>query len=198
MDIALSRGTETPLYRQLQSALSRRIKSGDLKHGSRLLSVRAMAKDLGVSLDHRGTGVRRACRRRAGPRLSRHAGRSSEAPPRPRPRITIARDGGWAAELGETEWQTALPTYLSAPRTASMQSLLRPARRSGIISLTERLTRSQPVPRSCAGASLAQSDGRGRSEEPPIRHAAGRPAPKSVDRDALQRGWHPLSCRTTS
>jgi len=135
MDIDLSRGTETPLYRQLQSALSRRIKSGDLKHGSRLPSVRAMAKDLGVSL----ITVVQAYDALAADGLvhaSVGTGTFVGSPTVTPSSDTIARDGGWAEELGETEWQTALPTYLRAPRTASMQSLLRPARRSGIISLT--------------------------------------------------------------
>lgn len=136
MEIDLSRGTEIPLYRQLQAALSRRIKGGELTHGTRLPSVRAMAKDLGVSL----ITVVQAYDALAADGLvhaSVGTGTFVRGPSAmPSPDAFSNGEGDRVVEVGETEWQTALPTYLGAPRTASMQSLLRPARRSGVISLT--------------------------------------------------------------
>ena len=136
MDLTLDRGLETPLYRQLQSALAGRILAGDLEPGSRLPSVRSLAMTLGVSpitvvqaynalsaegLIHaavgRGTFVKAAALE-PGPLgdLSQPAGAPS------------------ARQRGD-EWQSSMPVYLRAPRISAMQALLRPGRQPGTISL---------------------------------------------------------------
>ena len=139
MEIDLSRGTETPLDRQLQAALSHRIKGGELTHGTRLPSVRVMARDLGISLItvvqaydalaadglvSRVRGHRNICRRARPP------------PYRPQRRRSRMEQAAASWKWERPNGRPPLPTYLGAPRTAAMQSLLRPARRSGVISLT--------------------------------------------------------------
>ena len=135
MELSLNRTSETPLYRQLHDAITQRIRNGEMQEGRQLPSVRALATALSVSpitvvqaynalaadgLVHatvgRGTFVGSSIRD-----LVHHAERRADVPLEP-----AERDG---------EWQSALSVYLRAPRIAAMQTLLRPGRRPGVISL---------------------------------------------------------------
>jgi DNA-binding transcriptional MocR family regulator len=135
MNLSLRRTSETPLYRQLYTTMARQIRNGDLKPGARIPSVRSLARTLSVSpitvvqaynlltaegIIHatmgRGTFV-------AAP--SPDSGHEEER------RIDLP--AGAAGRDGE--WQSALAVYLHAPRFTAMQTLLRPGRRRGVISL---------------------------------------------------------------
>jgi len=136
VDIPLERESDTPLYRQLHRAIAGRIQAGDLARGLQLPSVRTLAKHLDISpitvvqaynaltadgLIHatvgRGTFVGAAAQDPAV---------QSDARP-PEPPATDGQDDG--------EWQSSMPVFLRAPRTNMMQTLLRPGRRPGVISL---------------------------------------------------------------
>jgi 2-aminoadipate transaminase len=124
----LKRNTDTPLYRQVHAAFTKRIQAGELAPGSRLPSVRGLARRLGVSLITviqaydalaadglvhasvgRGTFVGSPTSREEGSETS-----DAQAAPS-------------AAGPGEAEWQGSLPVYLRAPRIATMQSMLQRA-----------------------------------------------------------------------
>lgn len=50
MTILLSQSSDTPIYEQIESQIKAQILSGDLKAGDMLPSLRALAKDLRVSV----------------------------------------------------------------------------------------------------------------------------------------------------
>lgn len=50
MTILLSQSSDTPIYEQIESQIKSQILSGDLKAGDMLPSLRALAKDLRVSV----------------------------------------------------------------------------------------------------------------------------------------------------
>ena len=139
MDLpTVDRTSELPLYRQLHTALSDQIRLGKRPPGSRLPSVRGLARTLSVSpitvvqaydalmadgLVHsrigRGTFV-------GGPTLGQATdGSVSEPDDQPLP------PSGRTAE--DTHPQVAV--HLRAPRISAMQGLLKPGRRPGMISL---------------------------------------------------------------
>ena len=135
MRIDLKRDADSPLYRQIHASISRSIRSGGLPKGTRLPSVRAMSKELGVSLITivqaydaltadglihatvgRGTFVGSPSIVHLGSDLSEETARTPESP-------------------GEGEWQTSLPVYLRSPRISEMESRLKSARRPDVIYL---------------------------------------------------------------
>ncbi len=124
----LKRDTHTPLYRQVHAAFAKRIQAGELPPGSRLPSVRGLARRLGVSL----ITVLQAYDALAAEGLA-HAsvGRGtfvgSPTSPEDESGTGDAQTAPAAAGLGDAEWQGALPVYLRAPRIATMQSMLRRA-----------------------------------------------------------------------
>lgn len=139
MDVpTIDRTSEIPLYRQLHEAIAHQISSAKILTGAKLLSVRELARALSVSpitvvqaydalaadgLVHtrlgRGTFV-------GGPSFGlprdRNAPETDDAPPTP---------SGQSVQ----EAHPPVPVHLRAPRISAMQNLLRPARRTGVISL---------------------------------------------------------------
>ncbi len=135
MMIDLQRDSDTPLYRQLHSGLSRRIRSGDLKPGSRLPSVRSLAHRLGVSLI---TVIQAYDALAAEGLIYAAVGRGTfVGTPAAIPSAEEARNGEAPPQssVGDTEWQASLPVYLRAPRISAMQAMLRPALRPDMILL---------------------------------------------------------------
>ncbi len=134
MDIQLRRGTEIPLYRQIHAAIAARIRSGELRSGERLPSVRSLARRLGISLI---TVVQAYDALAAEGLVQAFVGRGTFAggPAISAPADARTGDGHPPAASDESEWQTSLPVYLRAPRIAAMQSMLRPARRAEFVSL---------------------------------------------------------------
>jgi DNA-binding transcriptional MocR family regulator len=133
-EIRLERGSDEALYRQLQSVLAGRIRAGELEPGTRLPSVRALAKTLSVS----PITVVQAYNALAGEGLVRPSlGRGTFVATRP----DGGRTGGddvqdRASPAGGSEQAgLASQVHLRAPRISAMQTLLRPGRRPGVISL---------------------------------------------------------------
>jgi 2-aminoadipate transaminase len=130
--IELVRESDTPLYRQLHAGIASMIRSGRIVHGERLPSVRELARALDVSL----ITVVQAYQVLAADGLVQatvgrgtFAGGPQLSPPGPAvSRETIAASEG-------TEWQSSVPVHLRAPRAAAMETLLRPAVRSAVISM---------------------------------------------------------------
>ncbi len=139
MDLpTVDRTSELPLYRQLHLALTDQIRSAKRPAGSKLPSVRELARTLSVSpitvvqaydalmadgLAHsrigRGTFV-------GGPTLDQ--GRDSNASePQDAPRTPSGRS--------TEEAYPQVAVHLRAPRISAMQGLLKPGRRPGMISL---------------------------------------------------------------
>ncbi|HLW61236.1 MAG TPA: PLP-dependent aminotransferase family protein [bacterium] len=136
MDISLNRGSDTPLYRQLHGALADRIGTGDLAPGFRLPSVRGLAKVLGVSPI---TVVQAYNALAADGLIHASAGRGTFVRVAPAEAVFQSEgrhhESSALAAQRDDEWQSSMPVYLRAPRIAAMQSLLRPGRRPGMISL---------------------------------------------------------------
>jgi len=139
MDVpVIDRTSETPLYRQLHQAIAHKIRSAQIPAGSRLPSVRGLARTLSVSpitvvqaYDALiGDGLVHTCVGRGtfvggptfGPTRDRTATDPDDAPQTPNSR-----------SIEEVHPQVAV--HLRAPRISAMQGLLRPARRTGVISL---------------------------------------------------------------
>ena len=138
MDVpVIDRNSETPLYRQLHDAMAREIRSGASLPGSRLPSVRGLARALSVSpitvvqaydaltadgLVHarvgRGTFV-------VGPTFGLAKDRA--------PEVDDVPHGSNGHTIDGVHPQVAV--HLRAPRISAMQGLLRPARSAGVISL---------------------------------------------------------------
>ncbi len=134
MDIQLRRDDDTPLYRQLHSTIAARIRSGDIATGTRLPSVRSLARHLGVSL----ITVAQAYDALAAEGLVHAAvGRGTfvGGPGGAAPADAHAADGQGHSASTESEWQASIPIYLRAPRIAAMHAMLRPCRRPELISL---------------------------------------------------------------
>ncbi|TMI90224.1 MAG: PLP-dependent aminotransferase family protein [Bacillati bacterium ANGP1] len=136
MQIALDRSSEIPLYRQLHAGIAGRIRAGDLTPGAQLPSVRNLAKTLRVS---QITVVQAYNALAAEGLIGASAGRGTfvraiadEGGPDPALRRTNDSPGG---SESRDDWQSSMPVYLRAPRIGAMQSLLRPGRRPGTISL---------------------------------------------------------------
>ena len=139
MDLpVLDRTSELPIYRQLHQALADRIRSAEITEGSKLPSVRELARTLAVSaitvvqaydaliadgLAHasvgRGTFVGGPMSGLGQDSLQTDLG---DAPPTPT---------GRSAETGQPQ----VVVHLRAPRISAMQALLKPARKAGVISL---------------------------------------------------------------
>lgn len=131
--VDLKRESTTPLYRQVHASLAHRIRAGELRPGSRLPSVRGLARRLGVSL----ITIVQAYDALASEGLV-HAtvGRGTfVGGESPSPNSGDGWPEGAQAGANESEWQTALPVYLRAPRITAMQDLLRPALRGDVVSL---------------------------------------------------------------
>jgi DNA-binding transcriptional MocR family regulator len=135
MDLSLDRQSEVPLYRQLQRTLAQRIRAGEIAPGSQLPSVRGLAKDIGVS----PITVVQAYNALAVEGLIHAAvGRGTfagVATPEASPQTDPNHADGSNTGDRDGEWQSSLPIYLRAPRITAMQTLLRPGRRPGMISL---------------------------------------------------------------
>ncbi len=134
MEIQLKRGDDIPLYKQLHAELARRIREGSLEPGSRLPSVRALARQLGISLI---TVVQAFDALAADGLVHATIGRGTFVGG---PSVQGPSDGKPAEARypppGEFEWQASLPVHLHAPRIAAAQTLLRrPALRTDVISL---------------------------------------------------------------
>jgi len=135
VEIGLKRDDDTPLYRQLRAELTRHISSGDLKPGSRLPSIRSLARRLGVSLI---TVVQAYDALAADGLVHAEVGRGTFAGGPAVPAIPHAKsaDARYPSLSSEFEWQSSLPAHLRAPRIATAQSLLRrPSLRSDVLSL---------------------------------------------------------------
>jgi 2-aminoadipate transaminase len=135
MEIALHRDLGTPLYRQIQCEVTEKIKSGQLGPGTKLPSVRDLAKRLDVSLI---TVVQAYDALAVDGLVQPIVGRGTFVVDREAAaHTTHANQNGHASnvEADGAEWQTSLPIYLRAPRVSAMQSMLRPARRRELISL---------------------------------------------------------------
>ncbi len=137
MDVHLDRAADTPLYRQLQIALTGRIRSGEIGAGSRLPSVRALARSLAVSPI---TVVQAYNALAADGLIHASVGRGTFAGAADSEAVLLRHDlshpdaqAPGAPEDGE--WYATLPIHLRAPRISAMQALLRPGRRPGVISL---------------------------------------------------------------
>lgn len=140
---ALDRASETPLYRQLHQAIRDQITSARIPAGTKLLSVRELARQLAVSpitvvqaydalaADGlvrarlgRGTFARGATAGRAtSDQLNGHDAAEAEE--------AASTVGVQGAQKGYPQ----ISVHLRAPRISAMQNLLRPARRAGVISL---------------------------------------------------------------
>lgn len=129
MNVLLDRTRDIPLYRQLQTALSGQIRSGAIAKGSRLPSVRGLAKNLAVSPI---TVVQAYNALAAEGLVHASVGRGTFAGFPDEPSHPEAPD---QIAPGNGEWHAALPVHLRAPRISAMQALLRPGRRPGVISL---------------------------------------------------------------
>ena len=130
-EILLTRDSETPLYRQLHAAVALLIKDGRIAQGERLPSVRQLARELHVSLI---TVVQAYQVLAADGLVQAIVGRGTfSGGPHPSQYPVVSRETAHALE--GTEWQSSLPVHLRAPRVTAMESLLRPAVRSNVISL---------------------------------------------------------------
>lgn len=135
MEINLKREDDIPLYRQLHTGIARRIREGTLRVGSRLPSVRSLARQLGVSLI---TVVQAYDALAADGLIHASIGRGTFVGGPAVPGTSDARpaDAHHSSPAIEFEWQSSLPIHLHAPRIAAAQVLLkRPAMRSDVISL---------------------------------------------------------------
>ena len=127
----LDRTSETPLYRQLHQEIARQIKSGEIDAGTRLPSVRGLARNLSVSPI---TVVQAYNALTADGLIHATVGRGTFAggyPPEP----TQSRDFVQTASEERQDFHPTTPVHLRAPRITAMQALLRPGRRPGVISL---------------------------------------------------------------
>jgi DNA-binding transcriptional MocR family regulator len=127
------------LYRQLHREVAKRIRAGEIDTGTRLPSVRGLAKTLSIS----PITVVQAYNALAADGLihatvgrGTFAGGFTPEPPTARDAIhtaemTIPR----APQEEKEDFHSATPVHLRAPRISAMQALLRPARRPGVISL---------------------------------------------------------------
>lgn len=138
MDVTLTRTSDTPLYRQLHHEIAARIRSGQIATGTRLPSVRGLARSLSVS----PITVVQAYNALAAEGLAHaSAGRGTFAgghTPEPAPirEPNSPSDTSIAGPADGTEdLPSETPVYLRSPRIAAMQALLRPGRRPGVISL---------------------------------------------------------------
>jgi len=130
--IQLTRNSDTPLYRQLHAGIASLIRSGRIAQGDRLPSVRELARQLDVSL----ITVVQAYQVLAADGLVQAAvGRGTFAgSPQAAPSQSLVSRETIVA-TNDTEWQSSLPVHLRAPRLTAMETLLRPAVRSAVISL---------------------------------------------------------------
>ena len=127
----LDRTSETPLYRQLHQAIARQIRGGEVDAGTRLPSVRGLAKTLSVSPI---TVVLAYNALTADGLIHATVGRGTFAGGHA-PEVTTARDIVQAVPDESEDFHPATPVHLRAPRITAMQALLRPGRRPGVISL---------------------------------------------------------------
>lgn len=127
----LDRDSETPLYRQLHQAIARQIRGGEIDAGTRLPSVRGLAKTLSVSPI---TVVLAYNALTADGLIHATVGRGTFAGGHA-PEVTTARDIVQAVPDEREDFHPATPVHLRAPRITAMQALLRPGRRPGVISL---------------------------------------------------------------
>jgi 2-aminoadipate transaminase len=130
MLINLDRTTDIPLYRQLRAAVAERIRAGELAAGTRLPSIRGLARSLGVSLV---TVIQAYDALAAEGLVHAAAGRGTFVGSLPI--HGAAQPGSGPRPEEDTEWQASLPVYLRAPRIATMQALLRRAFRPNMILL---------------------------------------------------------------
>jgi len=131
--VKLTRESDTPLYRQLHAGMSALIRSGRIQHGERLPSVRALAKELDVSLI---TVVQAYQVLAADGLVQATVGRGTFAGgPQVGPAASVVSRETLRA-LDGTEWQSSVPVHLRAPRATAMETFLRPALKSGVISIT--------------------------------------------------------------
>lgn len=138
-DLDLDRGAETPLYRQLQRGIARKIKTGEIAAGARLPSVRRLARSLSVSPI---TIVQAYNALTADGLIHATVGRGTFVGSYPHEPIP-ARDPIPPEEMNtqgpppedNEDFRSATPVHLRAPRIRAMQTLLRPGRRPGVISL---------------------------------------------------------------
>jgi DNA-binding transcriptional MocR family regulator len=130
--IQLTRGSDSPLYRQLQAGIAAMIRSGRIAHGERLPSVRTLARELHVSLI---TVVQAYQVLAADGLVQATVGRGTFAggPQLSAPIAAVSRETLPAAD--GTEWQSSVPIHLRALRAAAMETLLRSAGRSAVISI---------------------------------------------------------------
>src|SRR5438132_3699205 len=132
MGVSLDRNSETPLYRQLLAELSSGIRSGEIASGSRLPSVRSLARTLGVSpitvvQAYNGLAADGLVHATVGRGTFAGASGPETARPQSDDRANTAPEDG--------EWHTTLPVHLRAPRISAMHAPLSPGRRPGVISL---------------------------------------------------------------
>ena len=130
--IGLNRESDTPLYRQLHASIASMIRSGQVKHGERLPSVRHLARELEVSLI---TVVQAYQVLAADGLVQATVGRGTYAggPQTVSASQAVSRETAHA--LDGTEWQSAVPVHMRSPRVTAMEALLRPAVRSNVIPL---------------------------------------------------------------
>ena len=127
----LDRTSETPLYRQLHQEIARQIKSGEIDGGTRLPSVRGLARTLSVSPI---TVVQAYNALTADGLIHATVGRGTFAGGYP-PELTQSREFVQPAAEERQDFHPTTPVHLRAPRITAMQALLRPGRRPGVISL---------------------------------------------------------------
>src|ERR1700736_159944 len=139
MNLDLDRASETPLYRQLHREVAKRIRAGEINEGTRLPSVRGLAKTLSVS----PITVVQAYNALAADGLvhatvgrGTFAGSYTPEPATARdPMQAVEMTRPWGSHEEKEDFHSATPVHLRAPRISAMQALLRPARRPGVISL---------------------------------------------------------------
>jgi len=131
--IDLNRTSDVPLYRQLHASLARSIRGGELGPGTKLPSVRAMSRELGISLI---TVVQAYDALAAEGLVHASAGRGTFVGCHPAACSPVDdADGDAGDQAGADEWLASLPVYLTAPRIFEMESLLKFARRPDVIYL---------------------------------------------------------------